>query len=155
MTIWVNMPIPEHIVKEVMSMVMQEISGEESTVQSQSVDKRTDSVDTYFRGWTEAELRLLLDNPTRSVSIIIPYLAEHPGDWVGSPTLAILVYGDNATGNQLGGALGSLTRRVMRDFGKPSERAWPFDARLNEDTGFWEYRMDEETAEVVRRILGL
>ncbi|MDP9439854.1 MAG: hypothetical protein M3P49_14115, partial [Actinomycetota bacterium] len=108
----------------------------------------------YYGGWTEDELRDALKHPTRAMGIILPYLATHrpEEEWVGAPELAKKVYGQGGNSSQLGGALSSFTRRVKSSYGKET---WPFDARTNEETKIWEYRMDPETAAAIRRILGL
>ncbi len=84
------------------------------------------------------------------MGIVLRFLATHPDEWVEIDILVEEVYGEGASGNQLGGELGSFTRRVKRRYGKEK---WPFEARYDEDQ--WKYRMDARTAEVIRRIVGL
>ncbi len=109
------------------------------------------TTDAYQNGWIEDELRDVLRNPTRAMGIVLRHLAAHPDEKVDGYTLAEEVYGEGANANQLGGALGSFTRRVRRDHGKEK---WPFDAFHNGEKKLWEYSMDARTAEAIRRILG-
>ncbi|HVF00105.1 MAG TPA: DUF262 domain-containing protein [Rubrobacteraceae bacterium] len=98
-------------------------------------------------GWTDEELRDALENSTRAMGVILPYLAERPGQRVDSQVLAELVYGKGASPRQLGGTLASFTRRIKSRYGRDS---WPFEAIRNEEKGLWEYRMDAYTAEKIR-----
>lgn len=98
-------------------------------------------------GWTDGELRDALENSTRAIGLLLPYLADRPGQWVDSRVLAGIVYGDGAKPTQLGGALGSFTRTARSRYGRDS---WPFEAARNDEKGLWEYRMDAGTAEKIR-----
>ena len=144
---WVPVPVPEDMILDVMNYVLQRVG-----------QLRTPKIavpppeDAYHGGWTEDELRDALKNPTRAMGKVFRYLAARPDEWVQAPVLAKEVYGEGASSNKLGGALGSFTKRVHRRYSKTS---WPFEARLNQDTKVWEYCMDARTAEVIRRILGL
>lgn len=97
--------------------------------------------------WTYEELRDALENTTRAMGMILPYLADRPGQRVEGQVLAELVYGKGASTRQLGGALGSFTRTVKSRYGRDS---WPFEAILNDENRLWEYRMDAQTAETIR-----
>jgi hypothetical protein len=88
----------------------------------------SDDADTYQDGWTGKELRGVLRNPTRAMGIVLCHLAANPDVRVDGHSLAAAVYGEGANTNQLGGALGSFTRRVSRDYGRGK---WPFDAFRN------------------------
>jgi hypothetical protein len=144
---WVPLSVPEDMVPEVMGAVLERVGqAQPPEVAAHPPD------DAYHGGWTEDELRDSLKNPTRAMGIVLRYLATHPGDWVEAPELAKEVYGQGASSNQIGGALGAFTRRVHSRYHKTD---WPFEARLNEEKKVWEYGMDERTAAVIRRILGI
>ncbi len=98
--------------------------------------------------WGEEDLGDVLENGTDAMKKVVPYLADHPGDWVKGQVLAELVYGPGGRMQQLGGALGSFTRTAKKRYGRPD---WPFEARHNDDERSWEYRMDASTAEKVQR----
>jgi hypothetical protein len=147
MSNWVMVPVPEDAVPEILEEVLQRVRQPRPT----EVEARPPE-DAYYGGWTEDELRNVLENPTRAMGIVLRSLATHPGEWLEINILAEEVYGEGASGNQLGGALGSFTRRVKGRYGKDK---WPFEARYDEDEHQWKYRMDDRTAEVIRRILGL
>lgn len=152
---WVPVPVPEDMVAEVMESVLErtrERASASSRGQSPGSNGTTpDDADTYQNGWTEEDLRDVLRNPTRAMGIVLRHLATHPDEKVDGYTLAEAVYGEGANANQLGGALGSFTRRVRRDHDKDK---WPFDAFHNGEKKLWEYRMDAKTSEAIRRILG-
>ncbi|MDP9479231.1 MAG: hypothetical protein M3R38_26725 [Actinomycetota bacterium] len=147
---WVLVPVPEEMVPEIMEAVLGRVRS--SRIPEAAAPPPQE--EAYFGGWTEDELRDALKHPTRAMRIILPYLATHhpEEEWVGAPELAKEVYGEDGNSSQLGGALSSFTRRVKSTYGKET---WPFDARPNEDTKIWEYRMDPKTAAAIRRILGL
>ncbi len=135
---WVPVSVPEEMVPEVMEAVLERIATQPSE-------------DGLFGGWTEDELRDVLRNPTRSVGIVLRYMATHFEEKVYVPKLAEEVYGEGATSNQIGGALGSFTRRIK----KYNKDKWPFEVRYDDEREEWYYWMEEETAEVIRRILAL
>lgn len=155
-TRWVTLAVPEDMVQEVLEAVLERVSQPHPP---KSVALSPE--DAYYSGWTEDELRDVLRNPTRAMGIILRHLATHPEEWVKAPELAKEVYGQEASSNQLGGALGSFTRRVQGRYlqeassNQLGKETWPFEARQNEETQLWEYRMDARTAEAIRRILGL
>ncbi len=155
---WVPVPVPEDMVAEVMESVLARArerasaSNRGQSPGSNGASFATGDADTYQNGWTEEELRDVLRNPTRAMGIVLRHLATHPDEKVDGYTLAEEVYGEGANANQLGGALGSFTRRVRRDHGKEK---WPFDAFRNGEKRLWEYSMDARTAEAIRRILGI
>ncbi len=144
-TRWVTLAVPENMVQEVLEAVLERV-GQPHPPKSVALSPE----DAYHGGWTKNELRDFLRNPTRAMGIILRHLATHPEEWVKAPDLAKEVYGQEASSNQLGGALGSFTRRVQ---GRYFKETWPFEARQNEETQLWEYRMDARTAEAIRRIL--
>ncbi len=153
---WVPVPVPEGMVPEVMESVLaraREMAAAGREERSAGPEGATpDGPDAYHNGWAEDELRDVLENPTRAMGIVLRHLATHPDEKVDGYTLAEEVYGEGANANQLGGALGSFTRRVRRDHGKEK---WPFDAFRNGEKRLWEYSMDARTAEAIRRILGI
>ena len=153
---WVPVPVPEDMVAEVMESVLERVrerASAGSRGQSPGSNGATpDDADTYQNGWTEEELRDVLRNPTRAMGVVLRHLADNPDKRVDGYTLAEAIYGKGANANQLGGALGSFTRRVGRDYGKEK---WPFDAFRNAERKRWEYSMDAKTAEAIRRILGI
>jgi hypothetical protein len=55
---------------------------------------------------------------------VIPYLAEHPDQWVKGQVLAELVYTSRAAGCS-GGALGSFTKTASKRYGRSN---WLFKA---------------------------
>lgn len=144
---WVQISVPEDMVPEFLEAVLERVRQlKPPTVAAHPPE------DAYHGGWTEDELRDALRNPTRAMGIVFRYLATHPEEWVEASKLAKEVYGQEASPNQIGGALGSFTRRVQ---GRYDKETWPFEARLNEEKNVWEYRMDERTAAAIRRILGI
>lgn len=153
---WVPVPVPEDMVAEVMESVVdrtRRLAASEKKGRNPGTEgTMPDGADTYQNGWTEDELRGALKNPTRAMGVVLRHLATRPDEKVDGYTLAEEAYGEGANANQLGGALGSFSRRVKRDHGKTE---WPFDAKYNGEKKLWEYSMDVKTAEATRRILGL
>ena len=155
---WILVPVPEDMVRDVMEAVLRrkEVTGGEH--QSQSAPTQSALMETpppedvYYGGWTEDELRDLLKKPTRAMGIILRALATHPDGRIDLTTLAEAAYGEGASGNQLGGALGAFTRRINGRYGKDK---WPFWVELDEENDTWVYVMDPKTQDVIRRILGL
>lgn len=98
-------------------------------------------------GWTDGELRDALENSTRAMGLILPYLADHPEQRVESHVLTEYVYGEGASPRKLGGALGSFTRTAKSRYGRDS---WPFEAILDEETRLLQYRMNAQTAKKIR-----
>lgn len=105
------------------------------------------AVKREYGGWTDEELLNALENSTRAMGRILPYLADRPGQRVRGRVLAELAYGKGASPLQLGGALGSFARRIKSRYGKDS---WPFEAIHNKEKGVWQYRMDARTAAMIR-----
>ena len=84
----------------------------------------------YSHAWSEDDLRDVLENGTRAMKTILPYLADHPDERVKGQVLAELVYGPGARMQQLGGALGSCTKTVHKRYGRYQ---WPFKAIHNDE----------------------
>lgn len=103
----------------------------------------------YSHAWSEDDLKDALENGTRAVKAILPYLAERPEQRVEGRVLAELVYGRGAKLQQLGGALGSFTRTAHKRYGR---HKWPFKAVYNDEERAWEYVMHSGTAEKVREL---
>jgi hypothetical protein len=143
---WVSVPVPEEMVPHVMAVVL------EGTRQRELDEEAPPPEDAYRGSWTEDELRDALQKATRSMGIVLRYLAVRPEEKVDGPTLAEEVYGEGASANQIGGALGSFKRRIKSTYGKTK---WPFSATYDDERHLWEYSMDARTAETIRRILGL
>lgn len=144
---WIPVPVPEDMVADVMETVL-----ERARQLRLSEVEAPPSEGAYHGGWKEDELRDALENPTRAMGIVLRYLATRPEEKIDGYTLAEEVYGEGASANQIGGALGSFTRRIKGTYGKTK---WPFSAAYDDERHLWEYWMDARTAEAVRRILGL
>ena len=106
----------------------------------------------YSHDWSEDDLRDVLENGTRAMKIILPFLAEHAGENVKAQVLAEAVYGKGAKSQQLGGALGSFTKAAYKEYGRGK---WPFKAIRNDEDRSWEYRMYSGTAEKVKRLMSI
>ncbi len=83
------------------------------------------------------------------MKLVLPYLADRPGERVEGQALAELVYGQGARMQQLGGALGSFTKTASKRYGR---HKWPFEAIHNDEDRSWEYVMYPDTAEKVCRL---
>lgn len=82
-----------------------------------------DGTETYHGGLTEAELRDMLLKPTPAMGVFLRYFATHPEVDVDRMEMTRLPYGENGTHSQLGGALGSFTRRNR---GRYRRDVWPY-----------------------------
>lgn len=149
---WVMVPVREEDVVEVLDwVVVREKGRPERGITSAEVNG---GVRTYHGGFTEEELRDMLLKPTRSMGILLRYFATHPEEPVIRKELAEMAYEGAANPERsLNGGLGSFTKRNRGRYGKAE---WPFQIiGYNDKLQQWEFMMDADTAEVIRRILEL
>ena len=150
----VMVPVPEYLVTDVYRFIVKE--AERRTVPSNGEQNGTEPQQEveeswrYSHDWSENDLRDVLENGTRAMKIILPFLAEHADKNVKAQVLAEAVYGEGAKSQQLGGALGSFTKTAYKQYGR---RKWPFKAIHNDEDRSWEYRMYSVTAEKVKRLM--
>ncbi len=148
----VMMPVPRRLVNAVYRLIVSEGDKLEAAaaVQNGSGTEQPEP-GSYSSGWNEHDLRDVLENGTRALKVILPYLAERPDQRVKGQELAELVYGPGSTPQQLGGALGSFTKTALKKYRRHN---WPFSAVRNDEEQVWEYVMYEGTAKIVRKLLG-
>lgn len=141
----VMMPVPQYLVIDVYRFIA---SKEESKVNDMDKEQNDSVEDGY--SWSEDDLRDTLDSGTRAIKTILPYLAKHADQKVPGKDLAELVYGQGASMQQLGGALGSFTKTAYKRYRR---HKWPFEAiPPDENEPFWKYIMYLDTAEKVRKL---
>jgi hypothetical protein len=150
----VMVAVPEYLVTDVYRFIVKEeerransANGEQDGTQLQQAEAWR-----YSHDWSEDDLRDVLENGTRAMKIILPFLAERADKNVKAQVLAEAVYGKGAKSQQLGGALGSFTKTAYKQFGR---RKWPFKAIRNDEDRSWEYRMYSGTAEKVKRLMSI
>ncbi len=159
----VMVPVPKHLVTDVYRFIVEKEGkvrdmnaeqggsgmkgmGEE---QNGSGPQQSESW-RYSHDWSLDDLRDALEEGTRAVKLILPYLAERYDHKVKGQELAEHVYGPGATLQQLGGALGSFTKTSWTRYGR---HKWPFEAIRNDDERIWEYVMYEGTAKKVLKLV--
>lgn len=163
----VMVPVPRYLVTDVYRFIVTEeerrrtaTNGDrgESSMQPVDIDGKRDPASLrqqegwrYIHLWSEEDLTDTLENGTRALRVILPYLAKHPDQRVKGQALAEVVYGPGAKMQQLGGALGSFSKTAYKRYGR---HKWPFEAVRNDEERAWEYVMYEDTAEVVRGLIG-
>lgn len=148
----VMVPVPQDLVTDVYRFI---VSREDS--KTEAVGKGQDNSEPqqseawrYSYSWSEDDLRDTLENGTRAMKLILPYLAEHADHEVKGQVLAELVYGQGARMQQLGGALGSFTKTAYKRYGRYK---WPFEAIPPDDEErSWKYIMYSDTAEKVHKL---
>lgn len=147
----VMVPVPERLVTDVYRFIVEaEERGAKSEEGVQDVLETQQREEwRYSHSWSENDLRDVLENGTRAVRMILPYLADRPDEKVRGQDLAELVYGPGARMQQLGGALGSFTKTAYKWYGR---RKWPFEATYNDEERSWYYVMYADTAEKVRKL---
>jgi hypothetical protein len=101
--------------------------------------------------WSEAHLRDVLENGSRTMRTVLLYLADRPGGRVNGRLLAEIAHGPGASVQQLGGPLGAFTRTALRRYGRADR---PFETLRDGGGLVWGYAMDPDTAERVRRLAG-
>jgi hypothetical protein len=148
----VMLPVPEYLVTDVYRFIVREeerrtssASGKDATEEPQQAEEEW----RFSHDWSEDDLRDVLENGTRAMKIILPYLAEHPDERVKGQVLAEQVYGQGANVKQLGGALGSFRKTAFKRYGR---HKWPFKALRNHEERLWEYKMYPVTAEKVLKL---
>lgn len=148
----VMVPVPEYLVTDVYRFIVTEEERRTKGVGGKQDDSGSfrDDERRYSYSWSEDDLRDVLENGTRAMKKILPYLAEHPDEKVKGQVLAELVYGDGARMQQLGGALGSFSKTSIKRYGRYK---WPFEAiPPNDEDRYWKYVMYSDTAEKVRKL---
>lgn len=149
----VMVPVPEYLVTDVYRFIVRE--EERRTTSANRAKDVSESQEgeewRYSHDWSEEDLRDVLENGTRAMRIILPYLAEHLDKKVKAQVLAEKVYGEGAKTQQLGGALGSFTKTAFKRYGR---HKWPFEAiPPNDGERSWRYVMYKDTAEKVRKLM--
>ena len=146
-------PVPEYLVTDIYRFIVKEeerransANGEQDCTQLQQAEAWR-----YSHDWSEDDLRDVLENGTRAMKIILPFLAERADKNVKAQVLAEAVYGKGAKSQQLGGALGSFTKTAYKEYGRGK---WPFKAIRNDEERAWEYKMFPVTAEKVKKLVG-
>ena len=151
----IMVPVPEYLVTDVYRLIVREEERRKaSSANDEQDDKQPQQADEawrYSHDWSEDDLRDVLENGTRAMKIILPFLAEHAGENVKAQVLAEAVYGKGARSQQLGGALGSFTKTAYKEYGRGK---WPFKAIRNDEERAWEYQMFPVTAEKVKKLVG-
>jgi hypothetical protein len=149
----VMVAVPEHLVTDVYRFVVidedlraSSANGKQDGTQLQQAEEAW----RFSHDWSEDDLRDVLENGTRAMKIILPFLAERADKNVKAQVLAEAVYGKGAKSQQLGGALGSFTKTAYKEYGR---RRWPFEAIRNNEDRCWEYKMYSGTAEKVKRLM--
>jgi hypothetical protein len=147
----VMVPVPDYLVTDVYRFIVAEEERRTKGAggEQDGSGSLRDEEWRYSYSWSEDNLRDVLENGTRAMKIILPYLAEHPDEKVKGQVLAELVYGEGARMQQLGGALGSFTKTALKRYGRYK---WPFEAIHNDDERSWEYIMYSDTAKKVRKL---
>ncbi len=159
----VMVPVPRHLVTDVYRLIVAEEGrvrdmGEEQegigmdgkSEEQNGLGAQQSEAWRYSHDWSLDDLRDALEEGTRAVKLILPYLAERHGRRVKGQELAEHVYGPGATLQQLGGALGSFTKTSWTRYGR---HKWPFKAIRNDDERIWEYVMSEGTAKKVLKLV--
>lgn len=147
----VMVPVPEWLVTDVYRFIVAEEERGTKSEKGEQYSSETQQPEDwrYSYSWSEDDLKDVLENGTRAMKIVLPYLADHPDERVEGQVLADLVYGPGARMQQLGGALGSFTKTAYKRYGR---RKWPFEAIHNDEERSWEYVMYSDTAEKVRKL---
>lgn len=147
----VMVPVPQDLVTDVYRFIVTEEERRPKSVDREPDVSRPQQPEEwrYSYAWGEDDLRDVLENGTRAMKIVLPYLADHPDERVKGQILAELVYGPGARMQQLGGALGSFTKTANTRYGRYK---WPFEAIHNDEERSWEYIMCSDTAEKVRKL---
>ncbi len=148
----VMVPVPEYLVTDVYRFIVKEeerratnsANGKQDVAEPQQAEEWR-----YSHAWSEDDLRDVLENGTRAMKMVLPYLADYPDKRVKGQDLAELVYGQGARMQQLGGALGSFTKTASKRYGRYK---WPFEAIHNDEERSWEYVMYSDTAEKIRKL---
>lgn len=131
MTRYVNVPVPEHLVAQVMAFIVSLTSGTAGAASAAPSDQSEASED-----WTQAELRQLWDASAEPMRIVLQLLAKRAGKPVSGDAIAQAL-GKKERGHTVAGMMGALGRRIKhRHRGR-----WPFSARRNAVAMQWEYVM--------------
>lgn len=147
----VMVPVPQYLVTDVYRFIVTKEESRTETIGGEQNGPKPQQAEAwrYSYSWSEDELRDTLENGTRAVKLILPYLAKHSNRRVKGQVLAELVYGPGARMQQLGGALGSFTKTAYKRYGR---HKWPFEAIHNDEERTWEYIMYSDTAEKVCKL---
>jgi hypothetical protein len=148
----VMVAVPEYMVTDVYRFIVNEEERRANDANGKHANSELQQAEEwrYSHDWSEDDLRDVLENGTRAMKNILPYLADHADVRVEGQVLAELVYGQGAKMQQLGGALGSFTKTAHKKYGRYK---WPFEAiPPNDERRSWQYVMYSETAEKIRKL---
>jgi len=148
----VMVPVPRHLVIDVYRFIASRVESKVEVMDGEQNGSAEEPSEQwrYNYSWSEDDLRHTLENGTRAIKLILLYLAKHADQEVPGKVLAKHVYGPDATGQNLGGALGSFTKTMEKLYGR---RKWPFKPiSPSDDKPYWKYVMYSDTAEKVLRL---
>ncbi len=156
---FVPVPVPRHLVVSVMQFVASQVGSEVEVggeypddIGKEPPEQRKVEPSERWRysySWSEVDLKDALAKVNPKIRSILLYLAERPNQEVPTQTLAELVYGEDATGRNLGGTMQALSKRMKR-YGR---EMWPFKVlHPDDEKPYWKYVMYQDTAEKVLRL---
>ena len=133
---YIQVPVPAHLVPEVMQLIAGSLSGKPVLVAQDA-------------GWTAAELTRIWDESAQNVRRTLKLLASNSGSPVTGQTIAREVMGKDDKGHSIAGMMGAFGRRMK---GRHQSRN-PIQAKWNAVEVQWEYTLDPEAARVFGEII--
>lgn len=134
MSNYINVPVPEHLVPAVMTLISEQMTPA--------------PVATSGAEWSESELRKLWNESGPRMKKILALLAENGKKAVPGGDLAKVI-GKEKKGHSISGMMGALGRRLKHRHGGKR----PFAGHWNADLHRWEYVMPLANAEHILKFV--
>jgi hypothetical protein len=139
---YVNVPVPEHLVPEVMALIVARTTGGGTGSQA------TPEAQPATNDWSVAEVRKLWGESGAPVRQTLQLLAQNGGKPVGAQDIARML-GKSDRGHAVAGMMGALGRRLKHRH----DGRWPFTAQWNAVEARWEYTMAMSVASTVESVV--
>lgn len=131
---YVQVPVPQHLVPAVMSLITQSTEEVPRTA-----------------AWTEKELRKLWSESADNIRRTLTLLASNSGNTVSGQTIAREVLGKEDKGHSIAGMMGAFGRRMKGRHKGRSPMTAEYDAQAQE----WRYSMvSPEVGQIILRVAG-
>lgn len=154
MTTYISIPVPEHLVPDVMAFIVlknatpvshsggaaNEAAGVAPVVNAVLAEQSV--APTGARLITPAEVPKVWSDSGAQMRLVLGYLAKRPGQRVSGDELAQRALGKQDRGHTIAGMMGAVGRRLKHRHGG----RWPLEATWNAADKRWEYCMPAELA---------
>lgn len=138
---WVEVSVPEDLVVDVYELIAELRSEGRPLREKSDEDKEQREVE---RDWTPELMRRCYRESPNSMTAILEYLGERPGEWVGTGELIdVAGYTERS---EIAGVFGAFGRRVKNRY---SMDTWPTDRHWSHEDGERKLRLPDDLAEIV------